>query len=251
MILVGDSVAMAVLGYDSTLPLTVDEMLHHAKAVRRGTRSAFLVVDMPYGSYHCGTEDALRNAIRFVKEAGAEAVKLEGGASRAPLVEQLTQAEIPVVGHIGLTPQSLHRLGGYRVQGRSLPAIGQLLEDAAALEVAGAIALVLEGVPREVAARITQAAAIPTIGIGAGPGCDGQILVFHDLFELTFLHRAKFVRSFGDAGSLIRQGLDGFRQAVTARTFPADAESYHLPAEVLAQFEPQLEPQLEPASCKS
>ncbi|QHN02547.1 3-methyl-2-oxobutanoate hydroxymethyltransferase [Granulicella sp. WH15] len=237
MILVGDSVAMAVLGYDSTLPLTVDEMLHHAKAVRRGCRNSFLVVDMPYGSYHCGSEDALRNALRFVKEAGAEAVKIEGGAERAALVEQLTLAKIPVVGHIGLTPQSLNLMGGYKVQGKTVAAIDRLLEDAAALEGAGAVALVLEGVPREVAARITAAASIPTIGIGAGPECDGQILVFHDIFELTFLHRAKFVRSFGSAGDLVRSGLRHFREAVAARTFPSDSESYHLSSGVRAEFE--------------
>jgi len=239
LILVGDSVAMAVLGYDSTLPLTMDEMLHHAKAVRRGVRNAMLVVDMPYGSYHVSPEDTLRNAIRFVKEAGAEAVKLEGGAERAGLVEQLTRAEIPVVGHIGLTPQSLHRMGGYKVQGRTLAAIDRLIEDAAALEGAGAIALVLEGVPREVAARITANAGIPTIGIGAGPACDGQILVFHDLFDLTFTSPAKFVRRFASAADLMRDGIEHFRATVADRTFPSDGESYHLPAEVRAEFDRQ------------
>ncbi len=237
IILVGDSLAMTVLGHDNTLSLTVDEMLHHARAVRRGVRSSFLVVDMPYGSYHTGTEDALRNAMRFIKEAGAEAVKIEGGASRAGLVEQLTLSEIPVVGHIGLTPQSLHRMSGYRVQGRSMPAIEALMADAAVLEAAGAVALVLEGVPREVAAHITAASGIPTIGIGAGPDCDGQILVFHDLFHLTFLSTAKFVRSFGDAETLFREGIEQYRQAVTSRSFPNDVESYHLSAHVLADFQ--------------
>ncbi|HEY4356810.1 MAG TPA: 3-methyl-2-oxobutanoate hydroxymethyltransferase [Acidobacteriaceae bacterium] len=236
MILVGDSVGNTVLGYESTLPLTMEEMLHHTRAVRRGVRHALLVADMPYGSYHVSPEETMRNALRFVQEAGAEAVKLEGGRSRAALVEQLTLAEIPVVGHIGLTPQSLLRMGGYRVQGRSLPEIENLLADAAALEGAGAVALVLEGVPRELAARITAAAKIPTIGIGAGPDCDGQILVFHDLFQLTFDPAAKFVRSFGDAGSLMRNGLKQYRSAVAARSFPADAESYHLPAEVSAEM---------------
>jgi 3-methyl-2-oxobutanoate hydroxymethyltransferase len=241
LILVGDSLAMTVLGYDSTLPLTMAEMMHHARAVRRGVRSALLVVDMPYGSYHGGTEQAVRNAIRFVKHAGAEAVKVEGGSHRAALVEQLTLAEVPVVGHIGLTPQSLHRMGGYRVQGRSLSAIDALLADAAALEGAGAVALVLEGVPREVAARITAAASIPTIGIGAGPDCDGQILVFHDLMQLTFADGAKFVRRFADADSLLREGIERYRVAVEERTFPSDAESYHLSREVGAQFDPEAE----------
>jgi 3-methyl-2-oxobutanoate hydroxymethyltransferase len=237
LLLVGDSVAMTVLGYDSTLPLTMDEMMHHARAVRRAVRRALLVVDMPYGSYHASIESALQNAIRFMKEAGAEAVKLEGGRDRAHLVEQLTRAEIPVVGHIGLTPQSVHRMGGYKVQGRSLPDLENLLADAAALEGAGAIALVLEGLPREVAARITAAAQIPVIGIGAGPECDGQILVFHDLVNLTFAPAAKFVRRFEDAQALIRNGLEGFRQAVEQGSFPSDAESYHLPAHVLQELD--------------
>ena len=237
LVLVGDSVAMAVLGYDSTLPLTMDEMMHHAKAVRRGTRSALLVVDMPYGSYHTTDDEAVRNAIRFVMEAGAEAVKLEGGAERAALVERLTRAEVQVIGHIGLTPQSLYRMGGYRVQGRAMPDILQLMADAAALEAAGAISLVLEGIPREVAARITAAAGIPVIGIGAGPECDGQILVFHDLFRMGFGASAKFVRSFGDAGALMRDGVAEFRAAVESRRFPDDGESYHLAAAVRSELE--------------
>jgi 3-methyl-2-oxobutanoate hydroxymethyltransferase len=237
LILVGDSVAMAVLGHPDTLSLTLDEMLHHAKAVRRGTHSALLCVDMPYGSYHVSSEDTLRNAIRLVKEAGAEAVKLEGGANRAPLVEQLTHAEIPVVGHIGLTPQSLHRMGGYRVQGRSTAAIDNLIADAAALECAGAIAIVLEGVPREVATHITAASRVPIIGIGAGPDCDGQILVLHDLANLTFGHKAKFARRFTDAESTLRRGIEHYRDAVADRSFPSDEESYHLPSEVRTAFE--------------
>lgn len=232
LILVGDSLAMTVLGHESTLSLTTEEMLHHARAVRRGVRRALLVVDMPYGSYHLNTEDTLRNALTFVKQGGAEAVKIEGGHRRASLVEELTAAEIPVVGHIGLTPQSVLRMGGYRVQGRSTPEIEELVADAAALEGAGAVALVLEGIPRELAERITAAAKIPTIGIGAGPGCDGQILVFHDAFQMTFTSPAKFVRSFGDGGTLFREGAERYRDAVIARRFPSDAESYHLPREV-------------------
>jgi 3-methyl-2-oxobutanoate hydroxymethyltransferase len=229
LILVGDSLAMTVLGHESTLSLTVEEMLHHARAVRRGVRRAFLTVDMPYGSYHLGSQETLRNALMLVKEGGAEAVKIEGGRRRASLVEDLTAAEIPVVGHIGLTPQSVLRMGGYRVQGRSVPEMEELMADAAALEGAGAVALVLEGIPRELAERITAAAKIPTIGIGAGPSCDGQILVFHDAFQLTFDSPAKFVRSFGDAGMLLREGIERYRRAVAEREFPSDAESYHLP----------------------
>jgi len=236
LILVGDSLAMTVLGHENTLSLTVEEMLHHVRAVRRGVQRAFVVADMPYGSYHVNTEDTLRNALCFIKHGGAEAVKIEGGQRRAPLVEELTAAEIPVVGHIGLTPQSVLQMGGYRVQGRSIPEMEELLADAAALEGAGAVALVLEGIPRELAEEITAAVKIPTIGIGAGPGCDGQILVFHDAFELAFSPAAKFVRSFGDAGALLREGIEQFRDAVATRTFPSDAESYHLPRELASRM---------------
>ena len=237
LILVGDSLAMTVLGHESTLSLTMDEMMHHARAARRGVRRAFFVVDMPFGSYHVSTEETLRNAISFVKEAGAEAVKIEGGRRRAALVAEISAAEIPVVGHIGLTPQSVLRMGGYRVQGRSIPEMEELLADAIALEGAGAVALVLEGIPRELAEQITAAVQIPTIGIGAGPGCDGQILVFHDVFRLTFTDPAKFVRSFGDAGALLREGIAEFRRQVAERRFPSDAESYHLPREAAAALE--------------
>jgi 3-methyl-2-oxobutanoate hydroxymethyltransferase len=230
LVLVGDSLGMAVLGHPDTLSVTLDEMLHHARAVRRAVQRALLVVDMPYGSYHLSTEDTLRNALRLVKEAGAEAVKLEGGTAQAANIRALTAAEIPVVGHIGLTPQSLHRMGGYRVQGRTDAAAAQLIDDALALEAAGAIALVLEGIPRELAARITTLLTVPTIGIGAGPDCDGQVLVFHDLFGLSFRQPPKFVRPFADAAHLIRSGLEDFRSAVEARTFPSDSESYHMPS---------------------
>jgi len=235
VILVGDSLAMAVLGHPDTLSVTMDEMLHHTRAVRRAVQRALLVADMPYGSYQVSVEDTLRNALRFMKEAGAEAVKLEGGVAQASRVRALTAAEIPVVGHIGLTPQSLHRMGGYRVQGRTELAAAQLVEDALALEEAGAMAVVLEGIPRELAARITSRLTVPTIGIGAGPECDGQILVFHDLFRLSFREPAKFVRHFADAASLMRDGLEGFRNAVEARTFPSDAESYHMPANAVVE----------------
>ena len=232
LILVGDSLAQVVLGYDSTLPVTVDEMLHHTRAVRRAVRRALVAADMPWGSYHLGVEHGLANAVRFIKEAGAQAVKIEGGAARAELVERLTSAEIPVIGHLGLTPQSIHKMGGYKVQGKTPAAIGALLHDAHTLEAAGAAALVLEGMPRETAARITAEVGIPTIGIGAGPDCDGQILVFHDLVNLSFSPPAKFVRRYGDASALFRSAVEGYRRDVEARAFPADAESYHLPREV-------------------
>jgi 3-methyl-2-oxobutanoate hydroxymethyltransferase len=240
LLLVGDSLAMAVLGYDSTLPVTMDEMLHHTRAVRRAVHRALLVADMPFGSYASETQ-AVANATRFIKESGAEAVKIEGGRHRAALVATLTQAEIAVVGHIGLTPQSVHRMG-YRVQGKTLEAIDDLLSDALALEAAGAIAIVLECVPREAAAHITAALSIPTIGIGAGPECDGQILVFHDLVNLTNTpleqkNPAKFVRHYADATSLFTEAIIHYREDVQKRTFPSDAESYHLPREAAAALE--------------
>jgi 3-methyl-2-oxobutanoate hydroxymethyltransferase len=231
LILVGDSLAQVVLGYDSTLPVTVEEMLHHTRAVRRAVHRAFLVADMPFGSYHAGSRKAVENAVRFVKDGGAEAVKIEGGVSRLGIIQRMLDAEIPVVGHIGLTPQSVHRRGGYKVQGKTAPAIDALLADAAALDRAGVAAIVLEGIPREVAARITAQVATPTIGIGAGPECDGQILVFHDLAGLTFHPPAKFVRRYCNAGEMIAQAIHGYCDDVRSAAFPADAESYHLPRE--------------------
>jgi 3-methyl-2-oxobutanoate hydroxymethyltransferase len=227
LILVGDSLAMVVLGHENTLAVTVDEMLHHTRAVRRAIRRALVVADMPFGSYHSTIVEGVANAIRFVKEAGAEAVKIEG--PRVEFVRALTEAEIPVVGHLGLTPQSVHRMGGYRVQARTVESVHQLKADALALAAAGAGAIVLEGVPREVAAAITAELTIPTIGIGAGPDCDGQILVFHDLVNLTFAPAAKFVRRYADAGALIRSAIEHYREDVEHHAFPSDEESYHLP----------------------
>jgi 3-methyl-2-oxobutanoate hydroxymethyltransferase len=235
LILVGDSLAMVVLGHENTLAVTVDEMLHHTRAVRRAVRRALLVADMPFGSYQGTVAEGVANAIRFVKEAGAEAVKIEG--PRVELARALTEAEIPVVGHLGLTPQSIHRMGGYRVQGRSADAALQLKADAQALADAGAGALVLEGVPREVAAAITAELRIPTIGIGAGPECDGQILVFHDMMGLTFAPPAKFVRRYSDEGALIRSAVEHYREDVERRAFPSDEESYHLPEAARKAFE--------------
>ncbi len=232
LILVGDSLAMVVLGHENTLAVTVDEMLHHTRAVRRAVHRALIVADMPYGSYHGPVSEGLANAVRFVKEAGAEAVKIEG--RRIELVRELVQSEIPVIAHLGLTPQSVHRMGGYRVQARTAESMRQLHADALALAHAGAGAIVLEGIPREAAAQITAALTIPTIGIGAGPDCDGQILVFHDLVNLTFAPPAKFVRRYGDASALFRSAIEHYREDVEHHAFPSDAESYHLPRTELA-----------------
>lgn len=237
LILVGDSLAQVVLGYDTTLPVTVDEMLHHTRAVRRAVKHAIIAADMPYGSYHVNVEEGVANAARFMKEAGAEAVKIEGGRNRVALVERLTDAEIPVIGHLGLTPQSVHRMGGYKVQGKSISAADALLKDALALEAAGAVMIVLEGMPREVAQHVTEKLNIPTIGIGAGPDCDGQILVFHDLVNLTFAKPAKFVRQYGDAVGLFRTAIEGYLQDVEQRAFPNENESYHLSKETRTAFE--------------
>ena len=227
VILVGDSLAMVVLGYDSTLPVTLEEMLHHARAVRRGTKRALLVVDMPFGSYHSDTAESLRNAVRFVKEAGVEAVKVEGGERRLELIARLTEAEIPVMGHIGLTPQSVNALGGYRVQGKTADSAEQLLRDARAVEAAGAFSVVLEAVPRELAAQITRELRIPTIGIGAGPDCDGQILVVNDLLGLTFDQQPKFARQYANVGETISSAVRQYCEDVRGGCFPSDAESYH------------------------
>jgi 3-methyl-2-oxobutanoate hydroxymethyltransferase len=237
LILVGDSLAQVVLGYDSTMPITVDEILHHLRAVRRATRRALLVADLPYGAYHVSDEKALEVAIRYVKEGGAEAVKLEGGRKRAALIRRMVDAEVPVMAHIGLTPQSVHAMGGYKVQGKTLESATELLEDAEALEDAGSFAIVLEGMPRELAAIVTQRLRIPTIGIGAGPDCDGQILVFHDLVGLSFLPHAKFVRPYADTASNLRQALAHFREDIVGGRFPDDSESYHWPASLRDQFE--------------
>ena len=227
VVLVGDSLGMVVLGYESTLPVTIEEMLHHTRAVRRGARRALVVADMPFGSFHTDSADSLRNAVRFVKEAGAEAVKVEGGERRLELIARLTEAEIPVMGHVGLTPQSVNALGGYRVQGKTPDAAEQLLRDARAVEASGAFAVVLEAVPRELAAQITRELRIPTIGIGAGPDCDGQILVIHDLLGLTFDGPPKFARQYADVGQIISKAVREYCKDVREGSFPSDAESYH------------------------
>jgi len=241
MILVGDSLAQTMLGYENTLSVTVDEMLHHMKAVRRGVKNALLVADMPYGSYQIDPQTALTNAARFVKEGGAEVVKIEGGEKRAELIHRLTDAEIPVAGHIGLTPQSVNVMGGYKVQGKNLGGIEQLMRDAVALDRAGVACLYLEGIPREVAAMITAEVSTPTIGIGAGPDCDGQVLVFHDIVNLTFGPPAKFVRRYADAAALITHAVQAFRADVREHQYPSDEESYHLPKETKASLDTVLE----------
>lgn len=235
--LVGDSLAMTMLGMENTLSVTMREMVHHVKAVHRGTKHAFLVADMPYASYHVDAKSALRNAARFLKEGGAEAVKLEGGAKRADLVTRMRDAEIPVMGHIGLTPQSLHMMGGYKVQGKSLAAIEQLMRDAVALDRAGVCCMVLEGIPREVAAMITEEVETPTIGIGAGPDCDGQVLVFHDILNLTFAPPAKFVRRYADVSGVISDALNAYKNDVQTGAYPNDEESYHLPKDTQGALE--------------
>ena len=231
MVLVGDSLAQTMLGYENTLSVTMDEMLHHVKAVRRGLKNALLIADMPYGSYQIDSKTAVGNAARFVKEGGAEVVKIEGGAKRADLIREIIDAEIPVAGHIGLTPQSVNVMGGYKVQGKSLSAIEQLMRDAIALDRAGVACLYLEGIPREVAAMITEEVGTPTIGIGAGPECDGQVLVLNDILNLTFRPPAKFVRRYGDAAALITNAVQAFQADVKSHQYPADEESYHLSKE--------------------
>jgi len=229
VLLVGDSLGMVVLGYDSTIPVTLDEMLHHTRAVRRGTRNALVVTDMPYGTYHADISESVRNAVRLVKEAGAEAVKIEGGERRLELISRLTEAEIPVMGHIGLTPQSVNALGVFKVQGKTPAAAEQLIRDARAVEAAGAFAIVLEGIPRELASQITRDLRIPTIGIGAGAECDGQILVLNDLLGLTFHPVPKFAREYANLGELISSAVREYCSDVRRGSFPSENESYHMP----------------------
>ncbi len=236
VVLVGDSVGNVVLGYGNTVPVTLDDMIRHTRAVRRGVQRALLVADMPYGSYHTGADDAVRNALRLIKEGAAEAVKLEGGSSRAHLVKRLVDEEIPVMGHIGLTPQSVNKLGGYRVQGKTADAARSLIEDAQALEEAGAFSIVLEVVPREIAKIITQSISIPTVGIGAGPDCDIQVLVTHDLVGLSFGKLARFVRQYANLRETMTDAISRFAEDVRSGEYPSAAESYSLPAETAEEM---------------
>ena len=224
IVLVGDSLAMVVLGHPDTLSVTMDEMLHHTKAVRRGVKRALLVADMPYGSFHLGPEQAVANAVRFVKEAGAQAVKIEG--HRPDVVAALSAAEVPVMAHLGLTPQSVHRLGGFKVQGRDEAARRFILDAAVELEAAGAFSLVLECVPSSLAAEVTERLSIPTIGIGAGAGCTGQVLVYHDLLGMEERIAPRFVRRYAEVGKLSREAIARFADDVREGRFPAPEESY-------------------------
>ena len=238
LILVGDSLAMVVLGYDDTLQVTVDDIAHHTGAVHRGLRAStaegpapLVVADLPWMSYHTGPVEAVHNAATLVR-AGAQAVKLEGGRKRLPVVEAIVDAEIPVMGHLGLTPQSVHAMGGFKVQGRKHEAALALRDDAKALAAAGCFSIVLEGVPDEVARLVTDAVDVPTIGIGAGRDTDGQVLVYHDVLGIEDRMAPKFVRRYADIGAASIEGLRAYADDVRTRRFPADDESYHLSAEV-------------------
>jgi 3-methyl-2-oxobutanoate hydroxymethyltransferase len=221
VILVGDSLGMVVLGYENTLPVTMEDMLHHARAVARGARTALLVGDMPFMSYQVSVEEAVRNAGRFVQTAGMDAVKLEGGRERAEAVRTIARAGIPVMGHLGLTPQSVHQLGGFRAQGKTASAARRLFEDARILEEAGVFSLVLEAVPARLAGLISKRLSVPTIGIGAGGGCDGQVLVTHDLLGLFDRFTPKFVRKYADFHAEMRRAFGEYIEDVEARRFPA------------------------------
>ena len=240
LILVGDSLGMVVLGYDSTLPVSVGDMIHHGAAVVRGSRRAHVVVDMPFGSYQAGWREALRNAARIMRETGCGSVKLEGGQRSAKTVRRLVEAGVPVMGHVGLTPQSVHALGGYRIQGRTPRDAVRLLNDAKALEEAGAYAIVLEVVPAALAARITDRIGVPTIGIGAGPYCSGQVQVLHDLLGLHPDLSPRHARRFLEGGQLVRDALARYRAAVEGGDFPAAAESFFLDAATRERVEATL-----------
>lgn len=227
MILVGDSLAMVVLGYDDTLQVTIDDMAHHTAAVARAKPDALIVGDLPWMSYHVSTQETVANAAQLIR-AGAQCVKLEGGTKRVPMIEAIVDAEIPVMGHIGLTPQSMHAMGGFKVQGRESEAALQLVADAKALQHAGCFAIVIEGVPDRVARMITAALDVPTIGIGAGGGCDGQVLVMHDLLGLEDRMAPKFVRRYADIGRASVDAVAQFATDVRDRSFPSAEEAYHL-----------------------
>jgi len=236
VILVGDSLGMTVLGYDSTLPVTMDDMLRHTAAVVRGAKRALVVADMPFMSFQISAEESLRNAGRFLAEAGAAAVKLEGGVDVAPVVRRLVGAGIPVMGHVGLTPQSVHQLGGYRVQGKETAAALAVLEDCRALEEAGAFSVVLECIPAELAEMVSAEVAIPAIGIGAGVGCDGQVQVFHDLLGLGEF-TPKHAKRYAEVGDAVRAAVESYAGEVRERTFPAKEHGSHVEARVIEEVE--------------
>lgn len=226
LILVGDTLGMVMLGHDSTLPVTMEDMLHHTKAVTRGVTNAFVVGDMPFMSYQGSVDEGVRNAGRFLKEAGANAVKLEGGGRVLPIVERLVESGIPVMGHLGLTPQSVNQLSGYRVQGRDDEQAHKMIEDAKSLEAAGAFSLVLEAVPSELAQEITTSLSVPTIGIGAGPHTDGQVLVYHDMLGITEGKAPRFVKRYAELGSQIKDAAAAFKQEVAEGVYPAPEHTY-------------------------
>ncbi len=237
LVLVGDSAAMTVLGYDSTVPATIEEMLILTGAVARGSRRPLVIADMPFGTFQVSDEETVRNAIRFVKEAGADAVKLEGAGPMLSRVRAIVGAGIPVMGHIGLTPQSATMLGGYKAQGRSAEKALALLAEARALEAAGCFSVVLEAVPARVAARVSAELTIPTIGIGAGADCDGQVLVWHDLLGLYDGRAARFVKRYADVADVIRTALEAYASDVRERRFPEEQHTYSMPADELEIFE--------------
>jgi len=241
IVLVGDSAAMTVLGHDSTVPATMDEMIMLTRAVTRGARRPLVVADMPFGSFQISDASALEHAIRFVKEAGADAVKVEGGGPTVSRVQALVGAGIPVMGHIGLTPQSATMLGGFKAQGRTAEKARRLVEDALALEAAGCFSLVLEAVPAPVAARVTEHLEIPTIGIGAGAGCDGQVLVYHDLLGLYDGASPRFVKQYADLAAETRRALETYAAEVRSGAFPEERHTYSMPEEELREFERTLE----------
>ncbi|MBG9946060.1 3-methyl-2-oxobutanoate hydroxymethyltransferase [Brevibacillus formosus] len=236
MILVGDSLGMVVLGYNSTIPVTMEDMLHHTKAVTRGAKRAFVVADLPFLSYHGTVEEAVKNAGRLMQEGLAKAVKMEGGRELVPIITRCVQAGIPVVGHIGLTPQSVHQLGGYKVQGRDLEAAKKLLDEALAIQEAGAFAIVLECVPEEVAGMIANKLDIAVIGIGAGATCDGQVLVFHDMVGYASDITPKFVKRYANIGETIREAVEVYNKEVEARSFPGQEHVFHASEETIKEL---------------
>ena len=235
-ILVGDSLGMVVLGYENTLPVTMEDMIHHCQAVARGARYALLIGDMPFMSYQASVNDAVRNAGRFLKEGGMDAVKLEGGRERLPAIEAIISAGIPVQGHLGLTPQSVHLLGGFRAQGKTAAAASKLIEDAHALQEAGCFSLVLETIPARLARLLSERLEIPTIGIGAGVGCDGQVLVTHDLLGLFDRFTPRFVKKYTDLHTEMAQAFTAYKADVESNTFPAEEHSIEMPEEEWEEF---------------
>jgi 3-methyl-2-oxobutanoate hydroxymethyltransferase len=236
MILVGDSLGNVILGYENTLAVTVDDMVHHTRAVCRAAKNALVVADMPFLSYHISIEEAVRNAGRLIQEGGAQAIKLEGGEERLPVIKAILDAEIPIVGHIGLTPQSVNQFGGFKVQGKDLETARKLIRDAKLLEEAGVFAITLEGVPGALAQKITESLTIPTIGIGAGNYCDGQVLVVNDALGMTMGHVAKFVKKFANLQPMIQEALLEYKKEVEEGTFPASEHTYTIKDEVLEKL---------------